>query len=311
MRVFVAGASGAMGRPLVRRLVAAGHEVTGTTRREERAAGIRAAGAKAALCDVFDSDALARAVAEAEPEVVVHALTALPDRIEWKAKQDPVAATNRLREEGTRNLIAAARAAGARRVVAESVAFLYEPSGDWVKDEEAPLFTGAPGRFGKAVAALADLERQVLGDDGIEGLVLRFGWFYGPGTSYAADRAVAEDFHRRRFPIVGKGTGVFSFAHVEDVAGATVAAIESDAVGVLNVVDDEPAPQREWAPVYAKAVGAKKPHRVPLWLAKLIAGPVALNAVELRGASNARAKRELGWEPRYPSWRQGFREALG
>ncbi len=311
MRVFVAGASGAMGRPLVRQLVAAGHEVTGTTRREERAAGIRAAGATAALCDVFDSDALARAVAEAEPEVVVHALTALPDRIEWKARQDPVAATNRLREEGTRNLIGAARAAGVRRVVAESVAFLYEPSGDWVKDEDAPLFTGAPGRFGKAVAALADLERQVLGDDGIEGLVLRFGWFYGPGTSYAADRAVAEDFHRRRFPIVGKGSGVFSFAHVEDVAGATVAAIESDAVGVLNVVDDEPAPQREWAPVYADAVGAKKPRRVPLWLAKLIAGPVALNAVELRGASNARAKRELGWEPRFPSWRQGFREALG
>ena len=311
MRVFVAGASGAMGRPLVRQLVAARHEVTGTTRREERAAGIRAAGATAALCDVFDSDALARAVAEAEPEVVVHALTALPDRIEWKARQDPVAATNRLREEGTRNLIAAARAAGARRVVAESVAFLYEPSGDWVKDEDAPLFTGAPGRFGKAVAALADLEGQVLGDDGIEGLVLRFGWFYGPGTSYAADRAVAEDFHRRRFPIVGKGSGVFSFAHVEDVAGATVAAIESDAVGVLNVVDDEPAPQREWAPVYADAVGAKKPRRVPLWLAKLIAGPVALNAVELRGASNARAKRELGWEPRFPSWRQGFREALG
>ncbi len=311
MRVFVAGASGAMGRPLVRRLVAAGHEVTGTTRREERTAGIGAAGATAALCDVFDSDALLSAVAEAEPEVVVHALTALPDRIEWKAKQDPVAATNRLREEGTRNLIAAARAAGARRVVAESVAFLYEPSGDWVKDEDAPLFTGAPGRFGKAVAALADLERQVLGAKGIEGLVLRFGWFYGPGTSYAADRAVADDFHRRRFPIVGKGTGVFSFAHVEDVAGATIAAIESDAVGVLNVVDDEPAPQREWAPVYAEAVGAKRPRRVPLWLAKLIAGPVALNAVELRGASNARAKRELGWEPRFPSWRQGFREALG
>lgn len=311
MRVFVAGATGAMGRPLVRQLVAAGHEVTGTTRSEERADGIRTAGAGAAVCDVLDTDALGRAVAEASPEVVVHALTALPDRIDWKAKEDPLAATNRLRQEGTRNLIAAARAAGARRLIGESVAFLYEPSGQWVKDEEAPLFTAAPGPFGRAVAALADLESQVLGAEGIEGLVLRFGWFYGPGTSYASDRAQAEEFHRRRFPIVGKGTGVFSFIHVEDVASATVAAVESDAVGVLNIVDDDPAPQREWAPVYAEAVGAKKPRRAPLWLAKLIAGPVALNAVELRGASNARAKRELGWEPRYSSWRQGFREALG
>ncbi len=311
MRVFVAGACGAMGGPLVRRLVAAGHEVTGTTRREERAVGIRAAGATAAVCDVFDSDTLGRLVAAASPEVVVHALTALPDRIDWKAKPDPLAATNRLREEGTRNLIAAASAAGARRVIGESVAFLYEPSGDWIKNEDAPLFTGAPGPFGKAVAALADLEHQILGADGIDGAVLRFGWFYGPGTSYASGRAQAEDFRRRRFPVVGKGTGVFSFVHVEDVAAAAVAAIGQDVKGVFNVVDDDPALQREWVPVYAEAVGAKRPRRVPLWLAKLIVGPVAVNAVELRGASNARAKRELGWEPRYPSWRQGFREALG
>ncbi len=311
MRVFVAGASGAMGRPLVRRLVAAGHEVTGTTRREERAEAIRAAGAGAAVCDVFDTEALGRAVAEASPEVVVHALTALPDRIDWKAKEDPLAATNRLREEGTENLVAAARAAGARRMIGESVAFLYEPSGEWIKGEDAALFTGAPGRPGKAVAALAALESQILDAEKIEGVVLRFGWFYGPGTSFASDRSQAEEFRRRRFPIVGKGSGVFSFIHVEDVAAATVAAAESDAAGVFNVVDDEPAPQREWAPVYAEAVGAKRPRRVPLWLAKLIAGPVALNAVELRGASNDRAKRELGWEPRYASWRQGFRDALG
>jgi nucleoside-diphosphate-sugar epimerase len=311
MRVFVAGAWGAMGRPLVRRLVAAGHEVTGTSRREERAESLSAAGARAAVCDVFDGAALVDAIADAEPEVVVHALTALPDRIEWKAKEDPLAATNRLREEGTRNLVTAARAAGVRRLVAESVAFLYEPSGDLVKGEDARLFTHAPGRAGKAATAIADLERQVLDAEGIDGVVLRFGWFYGPGTSYASDRAQADDFRRRRFPIVGKGTGVFSFIHVEDVAAATEAAIAGAAVGVFNVVDDDPAPQREWAPVYAEAVGAKKPRRAPLWLAKLIAGPIALNAVELRGASNARAKRELGWKPRYPSWRQGFREALG
>jgi len=311
MRVLVAGATGAMGRPLVRRLVAAGHEVTGTTRREERAEGIRAAGAAAAVCDVFDTEALGRAIAEARPEVVVHALTALPDRIDWKAKEDPLAATNRLREEGTGILVAAARAVGARRIVGESVAFFYEPSGGLIKDEDAALISSAPGRSGKAVAALAALESQILDAEGIEGVVLRFGWFYGPGTSYASDRSQAEEFRRRRFPIVGKGTGVFSFIHVEDVAAATVAAVEGNAVGVFNVVDDEPAPQHEWAPVYAEAVGAKRPRRVPLWLARLIAGPVARNAVELRGASNARAKRELGWEPRYSSWRQGFRDALG
>ncbi len=311
MKVFVAGASGAMGRPLVRELVAAGHEVTGTTRREERAAEIRAAGAAAVVCDALDPDALSGAVVEVGPEVVVHALTALPDRIDWKADEDPLAATNRLRSEGTRNLIAAAEAAGVRRVIAESVAFLYEPRGDWIKDEEAPLFTGAPGPFGAAVEALVELERQVLAADGIEGVVLRFGWFYGPGTSFAADGSQADDVRRRRLPIVGKGTGVFSFIHVEDVARATVAAVGSDAVGVFNVVDEEPAPQREWVPVYAEALGAKRPRRVPLWLAKLIAGPVATNAVALRGASSARAKRELGWEPRYPSWRQGFCEALG
>jgi nucleoside-diphosphate-sugar epimerase len=300
-----------MGRPLVRALVAAGHEVTGTTRREDRIGDIRAAGAKATVCEALDADALSRAVVDARAEVVIHALTSLPDRIEWKAKDDPLAATNRLREEGTRNLLAAARAAGARRLIGESVAFLYEPSGDRVKAEDAPLFTSAPGRFGQAATAIADLERQVLGAEGIEGVVLRFGWFYGPGTSFASDRSQAQDFRRRRFPIVGKGTGVFSFIHVEDVAGATAAAVGSDAVGTFNVVDDDPAPQREWAPVYAEAIGARKPLRVPLWLAKLIAGPLAANAAELRGASNARAKRELGWEPRFSSWRQGFREALG
>ncbi len=311
MKVFVAGASGAMGRPLVRELLAAGHEVTGTTRFEARAETIRAAGAQAAVCDALDAEALARAVGEARPEVVVHALTALPDVIEPRAKDDPLAATNRLRTEGTRNLIAAARAAGARRLVAESVAFLYEPSGDWIKDEDAALATGAPEPFGRAVAALNEHEQQVLGADGLDGVVLRCGWFYGPGTSFAADRGQADEVRRRRFPVVGPGTGLFSFIHVDDVATATLAAITTEAAGVFNVVDDEPVQQREWVPAYAEAIGAKKPRHVPLWLAKLIAGPIALNAVELRGASNARAKRELGWEPRYRSWRQGFDEALG
>jgi len=307
MKVFVAGATGAIGRPLVRQLVAAGHEVTGMTRREERAAKIREAGATPVICDAFDADALERAVAETAPEVVVHELTALPPRIDYRGKGDPLGPTNRLRREGTRNLIAATRAAGARRLVAESVAFLYAPRGGRIKDEGAPLYLGAPGPFGEAVEALADLERQVSGAEGIEGIVLRYGWLYGPGTHLGRDGAQAEDVRKRKVPVVGRGTGLFSFVQVEDAAAATVAAVEGGAPGVYNVADDEPAPYGEWLPVFAEAIGAKRPRRVPVWLARLIAGPAAATmSVELRGASNAKIKRELGWQPRYASWRQGF-----
>ncbi len=309
MKVFVAGASGAMGRPLVRQLVAAGHEVTGMTRREERAAAIREAGASAVVCDVFDAAALEAALVAATPEVVVHQLTSLPPRLDYKAK-DPLGATNRVRIEGTRNLIAAAKAAGARRLVAESVAFLYAPEGGWVKDEEAPLFHGAPAPFGGAVEALTDLEQQVTGAEGIEGIVLRYGWLYGPGTYFDRDGSQTEEALKRRVPIVGKGTGTFSFVQVEDAAAATTAAVERGAPGVYNVVDDEPAPMHEWVPAFAAAVGAKPPRRVPVWLARLIAGSAAANsATQLRGAANAKAKRELGWQPSYSSWRQGFRDA--
>lgn len=307
MKVFVAGASGVIGRPLVRQLIAAGHEVTGMTRSEDRAAEIREAGAVAVVCDVFDAAALEAAVREAAPEVVVHELTALPARLDYKAKQDPLAPTNRVRTEGTRNLLAAAKAAGARRFIAESVAFFYKPQGEWVKDEEEPLNLEAPGYFGGAATALADLERQVTSAEGIEGVVLRYGWLYGPGTFFDRVGSQTEDALKRRLPIVGKGDGTFSFLHVEDAAGATVAAVERGPPGTYNVVDDEPAPMREWVPVFCEAVGAKKPMRVPVWLARLIAGAAAVgSATQLRGASNAKAKRELGWQPRYPSWRQGF-----
>jgi nucleoside-diphosphate-sugar epimerase len=306
MKVFVAGASGAIGRPLVRQLLSAGHEVTGMTRREQNAAAIRAAGAKAVVCDVFDAVALEAAVAEAAPEVVVHELTSLPPRLDPRSK-DALAPTNRLRVEGTRNLVAAAKAAGARRLIAESVAFFYVAAGDWVKSEDAPAFGEAPGQFGEAAAALAGLERQVTGTEGLEGVVLRYGWLYGPGTYYDRDGSQTEDFHKRRMPIVGKGTGIFSFVQVEDAAGATVAAVERGAPGIYNVVDDEPAPLNEWAPAFAEAVGAKKPRRVPVWLARLVAGRAAAEmTTSQRGAANAKAKRELGWQPRYPSWRQGF-----
>jgi nucleoside-diphosphate-sugar epimerase len=294
---------------LVRRLLAAGHEVTGMTRREEKAAEIREAGGEAVVCDVFDTAALNAALSVARPEVVVHALTALPPR--FKPKADYLAATNRVRSEGTRNLVAAAQAAGARRIVAESVAFFSEPEGDWVKDEEAPLFRDPPGRFAAGRDALAELEQRVTGAEGLEGVVLRFGWFYGPGTYYDRGGSMAEETTKRRNPIVGSGDGVFSFIHIGDAAAAVVAALDHGAPGIYNVADDEPAPLREWLPLYAEALGAKPPRRVPAWLARLVAGAdLASTAVSMRGASNAKAKRELGWQPAHPSWRQGFGEAL-
>ena len=309
MRVFVAGASGAIGRPLVPRLVAAGHEVTGTTRSEERAEAIRAAGARSAICDALDADALRAAVVEAAPQVVVHELTALPHRFNPRDKQ-MYAPTNRVRREGTRNLIAAAQVAGAQRLVCESIAFAYA-TGERpeVKEEDAPLALEAPLPFGDSVRAIEEMERAVVGPGGLEGLVLRYGWFYGPGTYFADDGSVARDVRRRRLPVIGKGVGRYSFVHVDDAASATVAAVERGAPGVYNVVDDEPAPQREWLSVYADSMGAKKPLRVPVWVARLAMGKIATMADVQAGASNAKARRELGWGPRWPSWRQGFREA--
>jgi len=310
MRVFVAGASGALGRPLVPKLVAAGHEVTGMTRSDSKAEAIRRAGARAAVVDVFDADALRGAVEEARPDVIVHELTALPDRIDYR-KEDTYAATNRVRTEGTRNLIAAARAAGARRFVCQSIAFAYRMDGHGLKTEDDPLLTEAPGAFGSGVSALREMEEMVLGTDGLDGLVLRYGFFYGPGTYYADDGSSTKDVRRRRLPIVGKGSGVFSFVHVDDAADATVAAVERGAPGIYNVTDDEPAPMNEWVPVFAEAAGAKPPWRVPVWLSRFVAGKDVSNfAVALRGASNEKAKRELGWEPAHPSWRSGFAESL-
>jgi 2-alkyl-3-oxoalkanoate reductase len=309
MRVFVAGASGAIGRPLVPQLVAAGHEVTGTTRSKERTETIRAAGGRPVVCDALDAAALHSAVAEAGPDVVVHELTALPHRFDPRDK-DLYAATNRLRSESTRTLLDAARAAGAKRMVCQSIAFAYAPGPQpEVKDEDAPLAFGAPPPFGDGIRALDGMERAVVGAEGVEGLVLRYGWFYGPGTYYAEDGSMAADVRRRRFPVIGKGTGLYSFIHVDDAASATVAAVERGAPGIYNVVDDDPAAQREWLPVYADAMRAKKPMRVPVWIARLVVGKIATVANVQPGASNAKAKRYLGWEPRWPSWRQGFREA--
>jgi 2-alkyl-3-oxoalkanoate reductase len=309
MRVFVAGASGAIGRRLVPQLVAAGHDVTGTARSEQKAAAIRAAGARAAICDALDAVALRDAVAEAAPEVLVHELTALPDRFNPRNSRI-YEATNRVRSEGTSNLVDAARAAGARRIVCQSVAFAYAPGARLdVKDEDAPLFLDAPAPFGEGVRVIEEMERRVLEAGDLEGLVLRYGWFYGPGTHFGDDGATAQDVRRRRFPVVGKGTGLFSFIHVDDAAAATVAGVERGAPGVYNIVDDEPAPMRDWLPAYAEAIGAKRPLRLPVWLVRLAAGRMATVVNVQPGAANTKAKRQLGWEPRWRSWREGFREA--
>jgi nucleoside-diphosphate-sugar epimerase len=317
VRVLVAGAAGVIGRPLAGLLAAAGHEVTALTRSGARQEQLRGAGAELVTCDALDAAALEKAVGLARPEVVVNQLTALPRRISPRRAGRDLAATNRLRREGTRNLMAAAKAAGVTHVVAQSVAFAYAPGGgpqrphERLRREPDPLYHAAPGPFARAVAAIADLERETLGNADIGGAVLRYGFFYGPGTSYATDGSIAGDVRRRRFPVLGDGAGVFCFVHVEDAAQATLAAVEQRAEGVYNIVDDEPAPAADWVPAYAAILGAPAPRRVPPWLGRVLGGPYAVYLMtQMPGASNEHAKTALGWRPMRPSWRGGFREDL-
>lgn len=311
MRVLVAGASGAIGRPLSRQLSAAGHEVTGITSNPANVAAIEEDGARAVVCDALDAEALTAAVAEARPEIAISQLTRLP-KDDFDPRTIDYGPTNRARGEGGRNLLEAARAAGARRFITQSIAFIYAPEGGMVKSEEAPIWFEAPEPFASGELATAEHEREVLGAEGIEGLVLRYGFLYGPATYYATDGGTGRRVRARRFPLVGRSEGVFSFVHVEDAAAATVAACERGAPGIYNVVDDDPAAMRDWLPFYAEVLGAKRPLRVPALIARVFGGSFAtVMATELRGAANAKAKAELGWQPRYPSWRQGFREALG
>ncbi|MGA2453269.1 MAG: NAD(P)-dependent oxidoreductase [Solirubrobacteraceae bacterium] len=306
MRVFVAGATGAIGRALLPQLTAAGHEPIAMTRSPEKADALRARGIEACVCDAYDAPGLERAVAAARPEWIVHLLTDLPAEINMRRFERDVASTGRLRREGTRNLIAAASAAGVQRIIGESIAFAYATEGERVKDEDAPL---AAATLPSVVEPLAELERQLL-DAG--GIVLRYGQLYGPGTAFTRGGMWATGMRRRRLPIVGAGSGVFSFVHVDDAASATVVALAHEGPATYNVVDDEPAAIREWVPVFTSVVGAPAPWRVPAWVGRLAAGPVAVEMMnELRGASNARIKRELGWQPRYASWREGFELALG
>jgi 2-alkyl-3-oxoalkanoate reductase len=312
MRVFVAGATGAIGRPLVRQLREAGHEVVGTTRSPERADGLREQGVKPAVLDARDTDALRAAVMEAEPEVVINQLTNLPDKINYRKPAETFGSSNELRGMVGPVLAGLAAEAGARRLVSQSVCFYYASTGKRAHGEEDPLLELPPEvPLSQGITAQTALERATLETPGLEGIVLRYGYFYGPGARSVPGGFTVDEVRRRRYPIVGDGAGIFSLVHVEDAAGATVAAVERGTPGIYNACDDEPAPQAEWLPAYAKVLGAKPPRRVPVWLVKLVAGRQAtLLATRLEGASNEKAKRELGWELRYPSWREGFARAL-
>jgi nucleoside-diphosphate-sugar epimerase len=313
MRIFVAGATGALGRRLVPLLVERGHQVTAMTRTPAKAAGLRAAGAEPVVTDALDREAVLRAVTAARPEVVVHELTALAAMTSFRKFDREFALTNRLRTEGTDHLLEAARAAGARRLVAQSfTGWPFARVGGPVKTEDDPLDPDPPAQLRRTLDAIRHLEAAVLGAEGIDGVVLRYGGFYGPGTSAGEGGYMLEELRRRRFPIVGAGTGVWSFIHIDDAAAATAATVERGAPGIYQIVDDDPAPVAEWLPALAAAIGAPPPRRVPAWLARPLAGEHAVVLMtEVRGASNAKARRELGWTPVHRSWRQGFRDGLG
>jgi nucleoside-diphosphate-sugar epimerase len=303
MRVLLVGASGAIGTRLVPQLIEHGHEVVGTVRSPANAERVRALGAKPVVLDLLDPRAVRKAVIEAEPGAIVHEATALGDAV-WGRDFDKVfAGTNSLRTTGTDALLAAARDAGVRRFVAQSFAsYRYLREGGPVKTEDDPLDPTPPANARESWAAMDYLDRKVTEAGGI---ILRYGVFYG-----AANDGLIEPVRKRQYPIVGDGGGFTSWIHLDDAAAATVLALEHDRAAIYNVVDDEPAPVREWLPVVAQALGAKPPRRFPTWLARLFAGEAAVvMGTTARGASNAKAKRELGWTPRYPSWRYGFWEA--
>ncbi len=307
MRVLVAGATGVMGKELVPRLVDAGHEVCAMIRRQSDRPLAARLGAVPVFADALNGAEVEAAVRQAAPEVVVHQLTAI-GTIDPRRFERSFAATNRLRREGTDHLLAAARAVGVRRFVAQSNgAFSYTRTGGPIKTEQDPLDPSPIPPMAPTIGALQYLENAVLGADWTEGIVLRYGAFYGPGTSMAPGSEQLELIHQRKFPVVGDGAGVWSFVHIADAAEATVIAVENGGRGVYNIVDDEPAPVAEWLPALAEMLGAKKPMRVPRFIGRLAAGPAGVVLMtELRGASNAKAKRELGWQPAHPSWRQGL-----
>ena len=305
MHVYIAGGTGAIGQRLVPQLVARGHRVTSTTRDARKIGLIERLGAEAVVVDALDSAAVGESVAKAEPDAVVHQLSALSGKLDVKHFDRSFAMTNRLRTEGLDHLIAAAQASGVPHVVTQSyTGWPNIRSGSWVKDEEDPLDPEPPRAQRETLDGIRYLEDAT---QKVDGTVLRYGGFYGD-----ASNAMVPVIRKRQFPLAGGGTGYTSFVHLDDAASATVLALEKGTRGVFNIVDDEPAPASEWLPYLAECVGAKPPMRLPLWVARLAGGEVAVSMLtRTRGSSNARAKRELGWELRWPSWRQGFKDGLG
>jgi nucleoside-diphosphate-sugar epimerase len=307
MKIFVAGATGALGQQLVPRLVGAGHEVHAMTRTESKQKLLVDQGAVPVVADALDPEQVADAVAKAEPEAIIHELTAIRAALDMRHFDRDFAQTNRLRTEGTDNLLAAGQAVGVQKFIAQSFFAAYARTGGPVKTEDNPLDPAPPAKMRGVVEAIRHAEQAVLGASWTEGIVLRYGGFYGPGTSIAPGAEQVEMVRRGKFPVVGDGGGVWSFIHIADAAEATLAALERGRHGIYNVTDDEPARVAEWLPGLAQEVGAKKPMRVPRFVGRLFAGEVGVAMMtELRGASNAKAKRELGWQPAHPTWRQGF-----
>lgn len=307
MRVFVAGANGAVGRRLVPMLLANGHEVTGTGTTERSATAVRAMGVDAVVVDGLDRVGVGEAVAKAAPDAIIHEMTALSGRPDFRHFDRWFAMTNRLRTEGTENLLAAALASGAKRFVAQSyTGWPNSREGSWIKTEDDPLDRHPLNAQRESMAAIGFLERVVL-DAPLEGIVVRYGTLYGPGSS----EAIAGILRKRMFPVVGDGAGIVTSTHVDDAASGTLAAMERGRRGIYNIVDDEPTMSREFLPAVADAIGAPKPLHIPAWLGRLLAGDVAVMMMtDARGASNAKAKRELGWQPIWPSWREGYDHGL-
>ncbi|MGA9634779.1 MAG: NAD(P)-dependent oxidoreductase [Solirubrobacterales bacterium] len=312
MKVFVAGATGAVGRRLVPLLVNSGHEVVGTTRSAEKADAVREMGAEPAVADGLDAAAVRQAVERAEPEAIIHQMTALTGVKSFRNFDKEFAGANELRTKGTDNLLEAARAVGTKRFIAQSYGnWNYERTGSEPKSEEDPLDPNPPKNQTRSLEAIRYVESTVTGADDVEGIALRYGNFYGPGTGFASDGDLVEMVRKRKLPVVGDGGGVWSFIHVDDIASITVAALERGRRGIYNASDDRPAPVAEWLPGLAEAVGAKPPRHVPVWVGRLATGEVGVSMMtQIRGTSNAKAKRELDWAPKYPSWREGFRSGL-
>lgn len=312
MRIFLAGATGVVGRSLTPALLERGHAVIGTTRSAAKVEGLRALGATPVVVDGLDAEGVLRAVAEAKPDVVVHQLTGLSTGADFKHFDRSFASTNQLRTRGTDNLLAAARASGAGRFVAQSfTGWPFPRTGAAVKTETDPLDPSPLAASRESHAAIRYVEEVVTGASDLAGVALRYGGFYGPGTSLGRTGEITSMIRARKLPLVGSGEGVWSFIHVADLTSATVAAIEGTVTGIYQVTDDDPSPVHVWLPYLASALGAKPPLKVPAFVAKLLIGEMGVAMMtQIRGASNAKAKRELNWTLQYPSWREGFRTGL-